>query len=277
METNLNKSLADMETAANELLSKSENSNPVQASVTASVKDADKDAASANGDLSDGKEKADKGTLGKEDTSSFKKSEEPEDKKSGELEKSSEDGKEKEDTTVKAGEISKSLNASDSSKDALEVSKFLSDLTDTLSKSMETLEKSVKDSDVSNKDALNTFAKSFMAIAESQKAIMESGTELNELVKSMKDNLDSINSRLEGIEAQPTIRKSVRDINVHDKDFNQSLGGGEVEMSKSQKLDIMNDLLKKGDTVVPMDIIGYETGSPLRPEVEQRIKEVSNK
>lgn len=253
MKDNLKKSLEDMENAANELLEKSQNSNPVQASVTASEKNADKDAASANGDLSDGKEKADKGHIGKEDTSSFEKSTTD----AGPVLDTKKDKKIDENgSTVAADKISSQV---DKSCDADEIKK---------SQGMETAN--------SVADALGTFAKSFMAIAGSQKALIDSNNALSELVKSMNANMDLLSKRIEDIEEQPTMRKSVRDINIHEKNFSKSLSSEKTDLSKSQKLEIMNDLLRKGDTVVPMDIIGYETGSPLRPEVEEKINAVAS-
>lgn len=290
MKDNLKKSLEDMENAANELLEKSQNSNPVQASVTASEKNADKDAASANGALSDGKEKAESGTLGKQDTSSFAKSTDAgpvldakKDKKCDEngsdisADKiSSQVAKSCEVEKVEEIKKSQGIETANSVADALEVSAFLSEMTSSLNKSLDDLQKCINDSDESNQGALGTFAKSFLAIVDSQKALMDSNNTLGELVKSMNATIDSLSKRIEDIEEQPTMRKSVRDINVHSKDFSKSISSDKTELSKSQKLDIMNDLLRKGDTVVPMDIIGYETGSPLRPEVEEKINAVAS-
>lgn len=288
MKDNLKKSLEDMENAANELLEKSQNSNPVQASVTASEKNADKDAESANGDLSDGKEKADKGHVGKEDTSSFAKSatdagpvlDAKKDKKIDE--NGSTVAADKVSSQVakscEADEVKKSqgMETANSIADALEVSNFLSEMTSSLNKSLDDLQKCISNSDESNQGALGTFAKSFLAIVDSQKALMDSNNALGELVKSMNTTIDSLSKRIEDMEEQPTMRKSVRDINVHNKDFAKSLSSEKTDLSKSQKLEIMNDLLRKGDTVVPMDIIGYETGSPLRPEVEEKINAIAS-
>jgi hypothetical protein len=86
--------------------------------------------------------------------------------------------------------------------------------------------------------------------------------------------MEDMSASLEEMEGQPTIRKSVRDLSVHNKNFNKSIGEPNQPLSKSEKIDIAMELLEKGDTVQPMDILNLESGANLRPEVEARINQM---
>lgn len=173
--------------------------------------------------------------------------------------------------------IEKSLKTNEEASNALEVSTFLAELTKSISDSVKGFSDNLQKSMDTNEGTLEVFAKSFGAIAQTQAKIAEAQGDLTQLVKSIGGKLEAVETKIEGIEMSPNMRKSVRDVNVFDKNFKKSISDATNTNSKSDNLRIMNDLLVKGDTVMPMDIISYESGSPLRPEVVERIQAVSDR
>lgn len=278
--SDLAKSLVNMEKDAANLIVKSEKFQGADSSLTASKSKKDSDAASANGSLSDAAEKTDKkldedeGTAPKD---SLHKSENVNASDVTDTENS--EAKENEDVE-KAEKVQPSDNLEKSIKDseegakAFEVSSFLQKMTSELSKSLEGVQTSLNGKNVTTEDTLSAFAKSFGTMFKSQQAVLEQNVQLTTLVKGLTGKLEAVSNRLEEVEGEPTMRKSVRNIAIHEKDFNKSISGDPQEISKSEKLSVMNDLLVKSDTVVPMDIINLESGAILRPEVEARIAQV---
>jgi len=271
--SDLAKSLLNMEKDAAELVVKSQSFQGAQSAVTASIAKADGDAATANGDLSDGAEKSNKKVS--EVEGSFQKSEgvkaaeiAEDDSKKGDKD-ADKKTKDSDDTSLE-----KSIQSTEEGKNAFVVSPFLAEMTKQLSKSLESVQVAVNGANGTSEQVIDVFAKSFGAIARSQQSVIEQNAKLADLVKSMTEKLDTMSGKLEEIEGQPTIRKSVRDISVHNKDFNKSIVGEQQALSKSEKISIMNDLFVKGDTVQPMDILNIESGAQLRPEVENRIAQI---
>ena len=81
--------------------------------------------------------------------------------------------------------------------------------------------------------------------------------------------------QFEELSHQPaTMRKSVGNISVQDRNFAKSLAGstGVEQLSKSEVLNKLSNMMYSGNPLVtPTDIISYESGAPLRPEVAQLI------
>lgn len=275
--SNLAKALSNMEKDAAELVVKSESFQGAQSSVTASINKADADASTANGDLSDGAEKSNKKV--QETEGSFQKSEDP--KATEVVQDPPKDPEKKDDDDVKksvpeVNSLEKSIQNSEEGKNAFEVSGFLKEMTAQLSKSLEGVQGALTGANGNTEETVEAFAKSFGAIAKSQQAVMEQNVQLTNLVKSMSEVIDNMSARIENIEGQPNMRKSIRDISVHNKDFNKSIvENGQQELSKSEKINIAMDLIAKGDTVQELDILNLESGARLRPEVEQRIAQVA--
>lgn len=287
--SDLAKSLLDMQKEAENLVVKSESFQGAQAQVTASISKADSDAATANGSLSDAKEKSNKsvdeneGSFPKESLNKSEcgiKAAEVAENASKDKEEDKKEEKEdvkKSEEVVPAESLEKSIQESEVGKNAFEVSPFLAEMTEKLSKSLEGVQVALHGSNGATEETLDAFAKSFGVMFKAQQAVIEQNTQLTGLVKSMSEKMNEMSSRMEEIEGQPTMRKSVRDINVHNKDFNKSIGEtSQVELSKSEKLSIAMDLFQKGDTVQELDVLNIESGSKIRPEVESRIAQVAS-
>ena len=166
--------------------------------------------------------------------------------------------------TFDKGEISK----------AVEVSDFLAAITEACTDSMALMAEEIcKSRQTDNSEMLE---KSFVTIANAQKAIIDSQRGITRIVKSLQDGLVELADRMESLETQPSVRKSVSNVKVHNKDFKKSLGVTS-DLSKGQVLGALNDMMAKGDPMVSaMDIIGYESGAPLRAELVPKVQEYCN-
>ena len=124
----------------------------------------------------------------------------------------------------------------------------------------------------------DVLAKSFRAMINTNSTLQAENEKLSKrlekLEKSMEKGFGSIMEAIDSMSTQPAhMRKSVGSINVYDKDFNQSVNGKSVDsfdsLSKSQVMSVLNNELYAGNSMIqPSDIISYESGAPLRPELK---------
>lgn len=97
---------------------------------------------------------------------------------------------------------------------------------------------------------------------------------LNKLEKSLDRGIGDILDAIDSLSTQPAhMRKSVSSINVHDRDFAKSVGGtsngGFESLSKGQVMTILtNELYSNNPQVHTEDIISYESGAPLRDDLK---------
>lgn len=157
---------------------------------------------------------------------------------------------------------------------------LVSVMSDALSKSFNKL---TDMQDTSNKSS-DILAKSLMATIEMNKSLGQQVVKLKRenkvmsrnITKSLEDIKESIaelgemKDMLESMASQPQVRKSVGNISVMERNFQKSINGqgADMNLSKSEVLGILNDELFKGNPMVTaQDIIGYESGAPLRQEL----------
>lgn len=129
---------------------------------------------------------------------------------------------------------------------------------------------------VDNSSAINVLAKSLNAMMTSNQLLQEENSNLRSQIQEMKESIDNkfddIQIQLAEFSSQPAhLRKSLASsVEVHDRNFNTSVNGGTgfEDISKSQVLDVLNTELFSGNTsITPQDIIGFESGAPLRQEL----------
>ena len=90
-----------------------------------------------------------------------------------------------------------------------------------------------------------------------------------ELRKSLTDGFGEIKTLLDYVLSQPVgMRKSVKNIQVMDRNFQKSLNGdattGIDSLSKSQIMDILVSEMHAGNNAVTAgDIVAFESGAPL--------------
>lgn len=169
-------------------------------------------------------------------------------------------------------------------KKSIDASEFLSACVEVLVKSLTDHSYGIKEVEEQSSVSNEVLAKSLqatLAMNKSMQAEIEVLRNQNEdLVKSINEGFDTmktfISERMEEISHQPAaMRKSIANVSVHDRNFQKSLNGsrsGVENLSKSEVLGALNNLMYSGNPLVtPNDIISYESGAPLRPEVAQLI------
>ena len=121
--------------------------------------------------------------------------------------------------------------------------------------------------------ATSVLAKSLYSIISANNTLRTENQKLTRritsLEKSMRKSFDEVLGALDSLGSQPVHQgKSV--ISVHDRDFKKSLGNdSQLELSKSEILEILsNEMFTGSNKVTASDIIGYESGAPLRPELK---------
>lgn len=277
----LTKSLADLDQAADELLAKSkaaedggkgdeENLTPDEVS--------DDSTATPNSEEGAGEgseEELEKCNDG------VKKSDEPEQLDEGD--NGDESGEEEPEEEQTADDMEKSLKddfqANEVIAQGMENSEFFSAVVEVLTKSLSDVQYDTMTAAKEAGAANDVLAKSMNAMIVANAALRADNERLtrriNKLEKSISQGFDKIMDSLDEMSSQPAhMRKSMRAVNVHDKDFGASLdgvqtAGGFDSLSKSQVMTILNSELYGGNpNVQATDIISYESGAPLRPDLQ---------
>ena len=296
------KSLSDLDTLADEVLSKSvkddkEDLKPEEISENVpddaskdtpendapaadNPKDDDvKDDADDKKDTEDGAEE-DLEKCGNSDD--VKKSEEPDpvsddDEGKPEEDEKPEDDSDEEDDVDDKEDLEKSIKsdfASDEEiKKGMDASEFLSSVVEILSKSLADAAGEIQISRADSKQHASILAKSLQATLSLNKSMAEEMAELKkenaELKKSITDGFGEIKTALDEVLSQPVgMRKSVKNIQVMDRNFQKSLNGdaatGIENLSKSQIMDILVSEMHAGNqSVTAGDIVAFESGAPL--------------
>lgn len=160
----------------------------------------------------------------------------------------------------------------------MDASEFLTSVVEILSKSLADVTFELQSNGQDSQTSTATLAKSLAASLQlnqnmaAQLAAMKAENET--LKKSITDGFEGLTQMLSDVLSQPVaMRKSVANINVHQRNFDQSINGGASggfeSLSKAQVMDVLNAELFKGNPMVqPADIVGYESGAPLRNEVK---------
>lgn len=190
------------------------------------------------------------------------------------------------DDSVEALEksIYNAFESNDDIKKSLDASVFLSAVTEVISKSLADVVYNLQNSSQQSSDSNDVLAKSLQAslkVSQGMRAELDEVKSQNaDLQKSITEGFAGIqqfiSEQLEQFSHQPaTMRKSIGNVSVQDRNFQKSLYGqaGEQQLSKSEVLAKLNTLMYTGNPLVqPSDIISYESGAPLRPEVAQLIQ-----
>lgn len=158
-------------------------------------------------------------------------------------------------------------------KNGMDASEFLSSVVEILSKSLADAAGEIQISRADSKQSASILAKSLQATLSLNKSMAAEMTELKkenaELKKSIVDGLGEIKATLDEVLSQPVgMRKSVKNIQVMDRNFQKSLNGdaatGIENLSKSQIMDILVSEMHAGNQAVTAgDIVAYESGAPL--------------
>lgn len=291
----LTKSLAELDAAADELLAKSKTTEKIKKSDEEDNDGVTPEEVSENATVTPDTEDAENADAEKDE-----KNEEPEDeeqdeepvKKSEDVEPVDEETEEDEDKDEDEGEdkspdeLEKSLRedfeSDETVRKGMENSEFYAAVVDIFAKSLGDMQYDVQHQGKAQAAAADVLAKSLQAVIQTNKTLQSDNDRLtrriSKLEKSVSQGFDRIMDSLDEISSQPVgMRKSLSSISVHDRDFDQSLNGqktvgGFDSLSKSQVLDILNTELYSGNqNVTPQDIISYESGAPLRPNLQSLV------
>ena len=279
----LTKSLAELDSAADELLAKSkaaEDGGKGEEENLAPEEVSDDSTSTPNSEEGAGEgseEELEKCGDG------VKKSDDPEQlDEGGESEEEPSDEEPEEDEKT-ADEMEKSLKddfqANEVIAQGMENSEFFSAVVEVLTKSLSDVQYDTMVASKGAEAANEVLAKSMNAMIVANAALRADNERLtrriNKLEKSITQGFEKIMDSLDEMSSQPAhMRKSMRAVNVHDKDFGASLDGvqtpgGFESLSKSQVLTVLNNELYGGNpNVLPTDIISYESGAPLRPDLQ---------
>ena len=289
----LTKSLAELEAAADELLKKSKNAKddektsedtgdvtPEEVSDSGSSTDEDKNIEDEN---------QDEDAVDEKEVALSEEVEDPEDE---EVKKSDSDKAEDEEDTDEDEDEDEELTPDEVEKDvkedfesdelvkkSMDNSEFLSSVVDILAKSMSDVQYNVHVGNKAQSAASEILAKSIQAVMTSNKTLKEENERLtrriNKLEKSISAGFEKVMDSLDELASQPAhVRKSMASVSVVDRDFDRSLNGSAViggfeSLNKSQVLAVLNNELYAGNqNVSPSDIISYESGAPLRQDLQ---------
>lgn len=175
--------------------------------------------------------------------------------------------------------IEKSFKSNDDIKKSIDASEFLEAVVECIVKSLTETQTTIQKSQSASEDAYEVFAKSLAANLRQGEAVQEQiSTAMDDIKKSLSEEISSMKSeilgQIEEFSHQPAhMRKSMQNVNVYDKNFQKSLGhtAGQ-QLSKSEVLATLTSEMYSGNPLVTAnDIISYESGAPLRPEVERMV------
>ena len=285
----LTKSLAELEAAADELLKKSKNAKddektsedtgdvtPEEVSDSGSSTDEDKNIEDEN---------QDEDAVDEKEVALSEEVEDPEDEevKKSDSDKAEDEEDTDEDEELTPDEVEKDVKEDFESdelvKKSMDNSEFLSSVVDILAKSMSDVQYNVHVGNKAQSAASEILAKSIQAVMTSNKTLKEENERLtrriNKLEKSISAGFEKVMDSLDELASQPAhVRKSMASVSVVDRDFDRSLNGSAViggfeSLNKSQVLAVLNNELYAGNqNVSPSDIISYESGAPLRQDLQ---------
>lgn len=289
----LTKSLAELEAAADELLKKSKNAKDDDEKASEDTGDVTPEEVSDSGSSTDEDkniedENQDEDAVDEKEVALAEEVEDPEDE---DVKKSESDKTEDEEDT-EADEDEDELTPEEVEKDvkddfesdelvkkSMDNSEFLSSVVDILAKSMSDVQYNVHVGNKAQSAASEILAKSIQAVMTSNKTLKEENERLtrriNKLEKSISAGFEKVMDSLDELASQPAhVRKSMASVSVVDRDFDRSLNGSAViggfeSLNKSQVLAVLNNELYAGNqNVSPSDIISYESGAPLRQDLQ---------
>lgn len=288
----LTKSLAELEAAADELLKKSKNAKDDDEKTSEDTVDVTPEEVSDSGSSTDEDkniedENQDEDAVDEKEVALAEEVEDPEPeedvKKSDKAEDEEDSDSDEDEDELTPDEVEKDVKedfeADELVKKSMENSEFLSSVVDILAKSMSDVQYNVHAGNKAQSAASEILAKSIQAVMTSNKTLKEENERLtrriNKLEKSISAGFEKVMDSLDELASQPAhVRKSMASVSVVDRDFDRSLNGSAViggfeSLNKSQVLAVLNNELYAGNqNVSPSDIISYESGAPLRQDLQ---------
>lgn len=298
--TKLTKSLEELDAAADELLAKSQTvkkSEDTEDQEVAPEEVSDDTTSTPESENEEDEEKVEK--CDTPDGDNLKKSEDEGDSKAEDEETEEEVVKSEtaeEDTPEELDEEEEEKSPEDMEKSikddfeaeeviskGIQESEFFSAVVDAFAKSLGDMQFDMQSQGKNQGAAMEVIAKSMQAALTSNRELKAENEKLtrriNKLEKSISQGFERVMDSLDEISSQPAgMRKSVSSFKVQERDFDSSLNGhatigGFDSLSKSQVLEVLNNELYAGNpNVTASDIIGYESGAPLRNDLQSLVE-----
>lgn len=278
LEEKLAKSLEEIEAKAEEVLSKSEEveAEEENSEVTEGeeVEKAIKPEEVADGGAGTSNDVGEEDAGEKEDKDEDEDEDKKDDKKDDkEVAKSEADEEEADEEVEKS--IVDEFTENEKIAKSLEVSDFLSEFTKVNGSVIESLRNDINKSLETSTQTATILAKSFGAIMKSQEGLTDLVKSQAKELSEAQELIKSLQNRLDEVEKQPAVRKSV--INTMEKSFDHSAGitskAEPQELSKAEKVQKLTDFAMEGKHGVTVsDVVAYESTGQLRPELEQYLK-----
>lgn len=294
----LSKSLAELDKAADELLKSQAAEKEKEEEVTADEIAANSGTPNTEDaeDNSDEDEKESKDKIEKsedldddqkeEDSDEkIQKSDDSKDVAADEEEDSDEEDSEDDNDADEPEDFEKSMKQDfeDNLQKSIEGNEFFSAVVEVLSKALGDVQYDMLSNHKASQRADNILAKSLQATIASNQELKAENQRLtrriNKLEKSISIGFEQVMESLDEISTQPVgMRKSLASVSVHDRDFSSSINGRPAKttfdnLSKSEVLNVLNNELYSGSNVVTAsDIISYESGAPLRKDLQMLVE-----
>lgn len=224
-------------------------------------------------EVSEGGEVVEKGLKPDEVASDDDKADDSDDSEDkGDDEDEEDDTEDNDDKEETKKSITEEFESNETIAKSLEVSEFLSEFTRVHTGVLDNLREDVVKSLETSTHTATILAKSFNAIMKSQEGLTNLvKSQANEL-KEAQNLIKSLQERLDDVEKQPAVRKSV--VTTLEKSFEHSAGitseGAKQELSKSEKIQRLTDMAISGQNGVTVnDVVTYESTGQLRPDLEQ--------
>ena len=292
----LSKSLADLDAVATELLRKStkkEDNDKLTPDEIAEDSVETKDDTENNDNGEDNEEKDIEKSEdveeveNEESEENIEKSEDSEtveedEDKTDDIEKSEDSETVEESEEEVKEDIEKSMKehfeADDTIAKGMKDSEFFSAVVEVLSKSMSDVQYDILSKARTSEQSTDVLAKSLQAALAVNETLINDNKRLtnrvSKLEKSIAEGFERMTTMIDDLSSQPVgMRKSVKSVSVHDRDFEHSINGTKTlefdTLNKSQVLSILNNELYTGNqNVTVSDIISYESGAPLRQDLQ---------
>lgn len=293
----LSKSLAELDKAADELLKSQAAEKEKEEEVTADEIAANSGTPNTEDaeDNSDEDEKESKDKIEKSEDLDYQKEEDSDEKiqksddsngvDADEEEDSDEEDSEDDNDADEPDDFEKSMKQDfeDNLQNSIEGNEFFSAVVEVLSKALGDVQYNMLSNHKASQRADNILAKSLQATIASNQELKAENQRLtrriNKLEKSISRSFEQVMESLDEISTQPVgMRKSLASVSVHDRDFSSSINGRPAKMtfdnlSKSEVLNVLNNELYSGSNVVTAsDIISYESGAPLRKDLQMLVE-----
>lgn len=184
------------------------------------------------------------------------------------------EGEEEDSEDEDDDDVKKSLQSAILDSDDDPAAETMNAVAEIIAKSMADVMDNVTGSREYSENSNAILAKSLLAqnviLHEQAESLQKTNRRLSSMTKSLEEKLDLLEAKIDKLGAQPAhMRKSVA--SYTERNFAESVGGtgaGSQQLSKAQVNEILtNELMSGSGIVTAQDIVALESGAAMRPEI----------